>query len=64
MVHRVVILVTAMTGPQPSARASADHRTMRLALELLERTAGRPAIIAIRYTYEAQAQGGIVHVAS
>ena len=41
MVHRVVILFTAMTGPQPSARATADPRTVRLALELLERTAGR-----------------------
>ena len=40
MVHRVVMLL-AMTGPQPSARAAADPRTMRLALELLERTAGR-----------------------
>ena len=40
MVHRAVILFTAMTGPQPSARA-ADSRTVRLALELLERTAGR-----------------------
>ena len=41
MVHRVVILFMAMTGPQPSARAAADPRTVRLALELLERTAGR-----------------------
>ena len=41
MVHRVVILFMAMTGPQPSARATADPRTVRLALELLERTAGR-----------------------
>ena len=40
MVHRVMILFTAMTGPQPSARATADPRTVRLALELLERTAG------------------------
>ena len=30
-----------MTGPQRSARAAADPRTVRLALELLERTAGR-----------------------
>ena len=30
-----------MTGPQPSARAAAGPRTVRLALELLERTAGR-----------------------
>ena len=41
MVHRVVILFTAMAGPQPSARATADPRTVRLALELLECTAGR-----------------------
>ena len=41
MVHRIVIPFTAMTGPQPSARAAADPRTVRLALELLERTAGR-----------------------
>ena len=41
MVHRAVIPFTAMTGPQPSARAAADPRTVRLALELLERTAGR-----------------------
>ena len=41
MVHRLVILFTAMTGPQPSARATADPRTVRLAPELLERTAGR-----------------------
>ena len=31
---------TAMSGPKPSARAAADPRTVRLALELLERTAG------------------------
>ena len=41
MVHRIVILFMAMPGPQPSARAAADPRTVRLALELLERTAGR-----------------------
>ena len=41
MVHWFVMLFTAMTGPQPSARAAADPRTMRLALELLEHTAGR-----------------------
>ena len=41
MIRRIVILVTTMTGPQPSARATADPRTVRLALELLERTAGR-----------------------
>ena len=40
MVHRVETLFTAMTGPQPSARAAADLRTVRLALELLERTTG------------------------
>ena len=38
MVHRIVMLFTAMPGPQPSARAAADSRTVRLALELLERT--------------------------
>ena len=41
MVHRTMILFRAMTGPQPSARAAADPRTVRLALELLERNAGR-----------------------
>ena len=41
MVHGFVIPFTAMPGPQPSARADADPRTVRLALELLERTAGR-----------------------
>ena len=41
MVRRAVILVTAMPGPQPSARAAADPRTVRLAMELLEHTAGR-----------------------
>ena len=30
-----------MTDPEPSTRAAADPRTMQLALELLERTAGR-----------------------
>ena len=40
MVHRIVIPFTAMSDPQPSAR-TADSRTVRLALELLERTAGR-----------------------
>ena len=30
-----------MSGPEPSAKAAADPRTVRLALELLERTAGR-----------------------
>ena len=30
-----------MSGPEPSARAASDPRTVRLALELLERTAGR-----------------------
>ena len=40
-VHRPVILFMAMTSPEPSARAAADPRTVRLALELLERTAGR-----------------------
>ena len=41
MVYGFVIPFTAMSGPQPSARAAADPRTMQLALELLERTAGR-----------------------
>ena len=41
MVRRAVMLFTAMTGPEPSARAAANPRTVRLALELLERTAGR-----------------------
>ena len=41
MVHGFVILLTAMSGPQPSGRPAADPRTMQLALELLERTAGR-----------------------
>ena len=41
MVRRAVIPFTAMTGPQPSARAVADPRKVRLALELLERTVGR-----------------------
>ncbi len=40
-VHRLVILLTAMSGPEPSARDAGDPRTVRLALELLERTAGR-----------------------
>ena len=40
-VYRTMILFTAMTGPQPSTRAAADPRTVRLGLELLERTAGR-----------------------
>ena len=41
MVQRAVIPFTAMSGPEPSAGAAADPRTVRLALELLERTAGR-----------------------
>ena len=40
-VHRLVILFTAMSGPEPSARTTANPRTVRLALEQLERTAGR-----------------------
>ena len=40
-VHRLVMPFTAMSGPNPSARAAADPRTVRLALELLERTVGR-----------------------
>ena len=40
-VHRLVILLTAMSGPEPSARDAGDPRTVRLALELLERTEGR-----------------------
>ena len=41
MVHRTVILFKAMSDPQASPRAAADPGTVRLALELLERTAGR-----------------------
>ena len=41
MIHLTVILFTAMTDPEPSTRAAADPGTVRLALELLERTAGR-----------------------
>ena len=41
MVHGSVIPFTTMSGSQPSARADTDPRTVRLALELLERTAGR-----------------------
>ena len=41
MVRRTVIPFAAMTDPEPSAIASADPGTVRLALELLERTAGR-----------------------
>ena len=41
MVQRAVILFSTMSGPEPSARAAGDPRTVRLALELLERTAGR-----------------------
>ena len=41
MIRRAVIPFTAMSGPQPSERAAADPRTVQLALELLERTAGR-----------------------
>ena len=40
MIHRTVIPSTDMSDPQPSAR-TADPSTERLALELLERTAGR-----------------------
>ena len=36
-----MIPFTAMSDPQPSARAAADPRTVQLALDLLERTAGR-----------------------
>ena len=43
--HRLVILLTAMSGPEPSARATADPRTVRLALEVVERTAGPPAAL-------------------
>lgn len=41
MVHRVVILFTAVAGPQPSARASAEPRTVQLALELFDCTNAR-----------------------
>ena len=40
MIHRSVILFSAMTDPEPSTGAGADPGTVRLALELLERTAG------------------------
>ena len=36
-----MIPFTAMSDPQPSARADTNPRTVQLALELLERTAGR-----------------------
>ena len=35
-----MILSTVMAGPEPSARAAADPRTVRIALELPERTVG------------------------
>ena len=41
MDYEFVIPFTAMSAPEPSASAAADPRTMQLALELLERTAGR-----------------------
>ena len=41
MNHRTVIPFTAMSSLEPSARAATDPRTVQLALELLERTAGR-----------------------
>ena len=41
MVYGFVIPFTAMSDPQLSARPTADPGTVRLALELLERTAGR-----------------------
>ena len=36
-----MIPFTAMSGPEPSARAATDPRTIQPALVLLERTAGR-----------------------
>ena len=39
--HRLVIPFTAMSGSEPSARATTDPRTVQLALELLERAVGR-----------------------
>ena len=41
MIRRTVIPFTAMSDPQPSARAAANPGTVRLAMEVLERTAGR-----------------------
>ena len=41
MDYGFVIPFTAMSAPEPSASAAADPRTMQLALELLERSAGR-----------------------
>ena len=41
MVYGFVIPFTAMSDSQPSVRPAADPGTVRLALELLERTAGR-----------------------
>lgn len=40
MVHGFGIPFTAMIDPQPSVNVSASPGTVRLALELLERTAG------------------------
>ena len=41
MIRRAVIPFTAMSDPQPSSTAVADPHTVQLALDLLERTAGR-----------------------
>ena len=41
MNHMAVIPFTAMSSLEPSARTATDPRTVQLALELLERTAGR-----------------------
>ena len=40
MGYGFVIPFMAMSAPEPSAKAAPDPRTVRLALELLERTAG------------------------
>ena len=59
--QRVVIPFTAMTRPQPSARAAADPRTVALALELLERTrdaATMPALPKRHRREHAKARSG------
>ena len=40
MTHRTVILFAAVSDPEPSTRVGTDPGTVRLAMELLERTAG------------------------
>ena len=63
MTRRAVIPFTAMSGPQPSSTAVADPRTVQLALELLERTAGRrPRCRRCRRVIAAKARPGLVGV--